>query len=225
MKGLVLKDIYSLRSVGNILTMMLIFVTVIIQTFTNDEHSTDLMGLCIFGFMVTMMSCILPLAIMNQDEMTGWNKYCITAPAKRSAYVSEKFIFVLLFALFFGALNSLPSIRFMAITTGFDIKSFILIFAIITGSSLFMFAIDLPLIFRFGTKTGNIIFMLLFLILAGTAGIGSAILASQGKLNNTLNELEKADHLVVGLTIIASCAVLYALSWLLSAFIYKKKEL
>ena len=139
--------------------------------------------------------------------------------------MSEKFIFVLMFSLFFGILNTIPSIRYMIITTGFDIKTCCLIFSIITGSALLMFAIDLPLIFKFGTKTGNVIFMILFLLFAGTVAIGSAFLASAGKLNSTLNDLNKADHLVVALIIIAVCAILYVLSWLLSAAIYKKKEL
>lgn len=225
MKGLILRELYSLRSPGNLISLIFILAAVTMTTFTNDEKSTDLMGLCLFGFMITMMGGILPLAAMNQDEATGWNKYCITAPAKRTAYVSEKFIFVLMFSLFFGILNTIPSIRYMIITTGFDIKTCCLIFSIITGSALLMFAIDLPLIFRFGTKTGNIVFMILFLLFAGTVAIGSAFLASAGKLNSTLNDLNKADHLVVALIIIAVCAILYVLSWLMSAAIYKKKEL
>ena len=174
--------------------------------------------------MTCMMISVFPQALMGEEEHIGWNRFCLTMPIKRSQYVSEKYLLTLAFIVLFALLSSVGVIILMVKTTGFDIKDYLLVLSVILCVSLLMMSIDLPMVFRFGTKKGIMLFAGLFLLIF-VAGLALFLWASYNDAGRAFfRQVQEADHLVLALCILTGIAVIYTASWLLSIRLYQKRE-
>ena len=207
---------------------LLIFLVFIVETVasacTVDIEKNTPWDFLFFGAMTCMMISVFPQALMGEDEHIGWNRFCLTMPIKRSQYVSEKYLLTLAFIVFFALLSSVGVIILMVKTTGFDIKDYLLVLSVILCVSLLMMSIDLPMVFRFGTKKGIMLFAGLFLLIF-VAGLALFLWASYNDAGRAFfRQVQEADHLVLALCILTGIAVIYTASWLLSIRLYQKRE-
>ena len=207
---------------------LLIFLVFIVETVasacTVDIEKNTPWDFLFFGAMTCMMISVFPQALMGEDEHIGWNRFCLTMPIKRSQYVSEKYLLTLAFIVLFALLSSVGVIILMVKTTGFDIKDYLLVLSVILCVSLLMMSIDLPMVFRFGTKKGIMLFAGLFLLIF-VAGLALFLWASYNDAGRAFfRQVQEADHLVLALCILTGIAVIYTASWLLSIRLYQKRE-
>ncbi len=207
---------------------LLIFLVFIVETVasacTVDIEKNTPWDFMFFGAMTCMMISVFPQALMGEDEHIGWNRFCLTMPVKRSQYVSEKYLLTLAFIVLFALLSSVGVIILMVKTTGFDIKDYLLVLSVILCVSLLMMSIDLPMVFRFGTKKGIMLFAGLFLLIF-VAGLALFLWASYNDAGRAFfRQVQEADHLVLALCILTGIAVIYTASWLLSIRLYQKRE-
>ena len=207
---------------------LLIFLVFIVETVasacTVDIEKNTPWDFLFFGAMTCMMISVFPQALMGEDEHIGWNRFCLTMPMKRSQYVSEKYLLTLAFIVLFALLSSVGVIILMVKTTGFDIKDYLLVLSVILCVSLLMMSIDLPMVFRFGTKKGIMLFAGLFLLIF-VAGLALFLWASYNDAGRAFfRQVQEADHLVLALCILTGIAVIYTASWLLSIRLYQKRE-
>lgn len=207
---------------------LLIFLVFIVETVasacTVDIEKNTPWDFMFFGAMTCMMISVFPQALMGEDEHIGWNRFCLTMPIKRSQYVSEKYLLTLAFIVLFALLSSVGVIILMVKTTGFDIKDYLLVLSVILCVSLLMMSIDLPMVFRFGTKKGIMLFAGLFLLIF-VAGLALFLWASYNDAGRAFfRQVQEADHLVLALCILTGIAVIYTASWLLSIRLYQKRE-
>lgn len=226
MKALFYRSALSLcRPLNLLILLMFAAETVAVTCVPNIATIESPFDLMMFGAMMCLISSILPQSVIGEDEQSGWNRYCLTMPVKRSQYISEKYLFTLIFIIFFALLASLGVIILLVRTTGFDIKEYFLVLSGMMSGAVVMMSLELPLIFRFGTKKGVLLFTASFLVVI--IGVLSLIfwVVSDGTGQQFLKWLQETDHLILALCILSANAVIYTVSWLLSIRLYQKREL
>ena len=82
--------------------------------------------------------------------------------------------------------------------------------------SLFLCSMFLPIITRFGAKVGVIIFFIMMFLCGITAGFYEGMI-EYGEI--------AAPDIPFGIASLGAAIIIYLLSWLLSFWIYKSKEL
>ncbi|MBQ3888048.1 MAG: ABC-2 transporter permease [Clostridia bacterium] len=224
MKALLRRTGMAFLSPLYLLMFLAFFVESVASACSIDIEKNTPWDFMFFGVMTCMMISVFPQALMGEDEHIGWNRFCLTMPIKRSQYVSEKYLLTLAFIVFFALLSSVGVIILMVKTTGFDIKDYLLVLSVILCVSLLMMSIDLPMVFRFGTKKGIMLFAGLFLLIF-VAGLALFLWASYNDAGRAFfRQVQEADHLVLALCILTGIAVIYTASWLLSIRLYQKRE-
>jgi len=206
MKGLILKDLLSLRKELKIYIVFIAFYTAL-SIVSNDTSMLAGM-ICIFCTM-------LPITSLAYDEKAHWDKYALSTPITRKDLVLSKYILGI-FCSSIGALIALVlSIRGNGISQQL-ITQTIILWAI----SIAFLAVLLPILLKLGVEKGRLIMMIIF----GSPAIIGMILIKSGfpKPNQ-----EIIDLLIKFAPIIAVLSVITALvlSICTSLKIYSKKEL
>lgn len=214
MKGLLLKDLYMMKKYGmwNIIIALLFIVA-------------SLFGYTMFDFFYPCLVCsMIPMSIISYDEKSRWDQYCGTLPFTKTQIVSSKYIMGLLVQMTVILINIIAHGIKMCVIGDFQLEYLMMILTTNVLASIFP-SICLPLVFKFGAEKGRVIAVAIMgLILAQFAFVN--ILTIQ-IISSTYNEHEvqmKFDTsiFVVGCLV---AAVVYAISWLLSVALYKKREI
>lgn len=183
--------------------------------------------IAIFGFFTTMTESVpylsfvyvfmIPMTLMNQDELTHFNRLASMLPISVAESVLEKYIITLIglgFAIVFSLLGIVAGNYVFGSAS--SVSAVILPVAIV----LLYCAVTLPLDFLVSSQIGRTIMMVVSLVIVGlVAGIFAAGLGDA--LSDIING-EMSIALSVGL--IAICAVLFAASIPLSIAIYRRKD-
>ena len=183
--------------------------------------------IAIFGFFTTMTESVpylsfvyvfmIPMTLMNQDELTHFNRLASMLPISVAESVLEKYIITLIglgFAIVFSLLGIV--VENYVLGSASSVSAVILPVAIV----LLYCAVTLPLDFLVSSQIGRTIMMVVSLVIVGlVAGIFAAGLGDA--LSDIING-EMSIALSVGL--IAICAVLFAASIPLSIAIYRRKD-
>lgn len=183
--------------------------------------------IAIFGFFTTMTESVpylsfvyvfmIPMTLMNQDELTHFNRLASMLPISVAESVLEKYIITLIglgFAIVFSLLGIV--VGNYVLGSASSVSAVILPVAIV----LLYCAVTLPLDFLVSSQIGRTIMMVVSLVIVGiVAGIFAAGLGDA--LSDIING-EMSIALSVGL--IAICAVLFVASIPLSIAIYRRKD-
>ena len=183
--------------------------------------------IAIFGFFTTMTESVpylsfvyvfmIPMTLMNQDELTHFNRLASMLPISVAESVLEKYIITLIglgFAIVFSLLGIVAGNYVLGSAS--SVSAVILPVAIV----LLYCAVTLPLDFLVSSQIGRTIMMVVSLVIVGlVAGIFAAGLGDA--LSDIING-EMSIALSVGL--IAICAVLFVASIPLSIAIYRRKD-
>lgn len=207
MKGLLWKDFYVF--IKNCRLFLLVVIGFIFISAFNDETFYILYP-CLFAGMI-------PVTLMAYDEQSKWNQYCSTLPCSKTQMVSEKYLVVLLSQ---AATLLLSCIVQTAKIIGGSGQMDLYLSQMATGllASFVLPSFVLPFMFKMGVEKGRIVYIFL--------------LAAVGALSYGVIELIKIPAAGPGLLsssfplplLCLAAIAIYALSWLLSVSIYKKKE-
>ena len=205
MIGLLRKDLYMTAAYcRSFLLILLVFLGV---GAVNGENSFFVIYPMIIGMM-------LPVSLISYDERFKWHTACDALPVSRAQAVSAKYILTLLLVgLVFVLTMLVQGIRLYRLGTPeriWELPGLLLPIGLV-GPALLM-----PVIFRLGVEKGRLFYYLLVGVVCAAAVIFSR---GEGSVNPTAR-LELGGALPV----IGSLAI-FALSWLLSVFLYKRREL
>ena len=201
MKALLIKDIK---------TIFAFFIFIAIFGFATSFAETT-------SFISFVYVFLIPMTIMNQDELTHFNRLASMMPISNAEAVCEKYVISLIglaVALVFGAAGMAFGYYVMGININID--SLFLPTCLV----LFYCAITLPLDFLVTSQIGRTIMLVASMIVVGI--IFGIVMALGNEMFVTLFN----GGLTWGIRIVllAVCTVLFAASIPLSISIYRRKD-
>lgn len=210
MKGLLYKDFYCLKQ-----NMKYIFAILLLYGFIFiPQGNNGIMGVVVIIFPM------LVITTLSYDHAGKWDRFALTMPITRKMLVRSKyilFLIMLLFGMLIGVIFSAAGILF---GKNFDVMEIMVEIMAVAVAALWLGAVLLPLIYRFGVERARLFLMLLFVLL----GSGIMIFVSIAKKASLPNFTPQQLALIIGVFLASSIAA-YALSYLISVKIYQKKEL
>ncbi|MDO5558804.1 MAG: ABC-2 transporter permease [Oscillospiraceae bacterium] len=201
MKGLIIKDFYTLIKQMKIYICMIIIFSII-------------PGFSAFSFGVVYAS-MMPITACAYDERSKWNTLAGMMPYKVSDIVLSKYM---LGYIFIGACTVLGLLSSFIMETikNTSVSGFENISALlgVMSIALIMVAVNMPAMFRFGVEKGRFVMMVIIAI-----GVSAAYFTdSLSKLGN-----QKINQTAVSLLVVLAAVVFNVLSVMLSITIYRKR--
>ena len=164
----------------------------------------------IFLFMPIMISGLLPSTLLSYDERCKWQEFSGALPVSRAQLVSAKY----LLGLGCMTLILLVTLIVHLIVRRFPPQTLLSMLGAIYGLSLFISAVSLPMMFKFGVEKGRLWYYATLVLVGGASG------ASAGVTTDLFSEgLPSFLWLIPVLGV-----VIFALSWLLAIRFYQKRE-
>ncbi len=208
MKGLLLKDFYSVCKYCR-------FFAIVVGVFLIVSYFGD--GNLFFTIYPCLIAGMVPITLISYEDRDKWHIFAQTLPFTRAQIVSAKYITGLCSVGIMLLLTAIAQTIQMVNAQSFLWADLGQLLLLILSIGLIFPAIALPIVFQFGVEKGRI----LFIVMIAMAGGGTAALIN----------VELADTFLAGKTalvivlVCAGAAVLYALSWLLSIQLYKRRQL
>lgn len=212
MKGLLLKDWYMLvKEVKFYVPFTVIYA--MLAAFT---------GMPIMFVMINvMLGSMIVKSLMAREEQNKWDSMAVNLPVTAREMVMEKYLIGLLGTL---ASNVASFLVLLAVRFAFQRNTELPLFPffmIYMGFGAIYLAGELPVLFKFGTANGRIVFMAVVALLAGvSAGVGSALSESVSLENG----MQPAELLTVAAVLLLIAVAAVAGSIRLSVSFYKKRE-
>lgn len=201
MKGLMKKEFLMLWRASR--AFMLICVVFIAMSAISQDN-------IIFLFMPIMISGLLPSTLLSYDERCKWQEFSGALPVSRAQLVSAKY----LLGLGCMTLILLVTLIVHLIVRRFPPQTLLSMLGAIYGLSLFISAVSLPMMFKFGVEKGRLWYYATLVLVGGASG------ASAGVATDLFSEgLPSFLWLIPVLGVI-----IFALSWLLAIRFYQKRE-
>lgn len=208
MKGLIRKDLY--QCMANYKIIFLYFVVFFGVSFFVDN-----------GIFFLVLPCIilgmLPITLFAIDEKEGWCRYSATMPVSRTRYMSAKYLLGLILTGVSAAFCSAFSLLSALIKHTYLTESMISV-VIAVAVSLMGTAVAMPFSVRFGANKGRIV-----LFIAVGCGSACAAFFVDSVWWARVSTLFSPNGWIFALA--AVFVGLYALSWYLSVYFYKKRDL
>ena len=208
MKAALKNDWYYLRF---LLPILLIFSVLSTVTYNlpPDEGYYSLVSPLLYA------SCI-PAALFLLNERSRWGSFFAAMPGKRSAFIHAKYIAAFLSIIFVMAVLVISCIVYVFASGNNEMDKEMPILLTGFSVSLFLCSMFLPIITRFGAKVGVIIFFIMMFICGIAAGFYEGMI-EYGEI--------AAPDIPFGIASVGAAIIIYLISWLLSFWIYKSKEL
>lgn len=201
MKGLMKKEFLMLWRASR--AFLLICVLFIAMSAISQDN-------IIFLFMPIMISGLLPSTLLSYDERCKWQEFSGALPVSRAQLVSAKY----LLGLGCMTLILLVTLIVHLIVRRFPPQTLLSMLGAIYGLSLFISAVSLPMMFKFGVEKGRLWYYATLVLVGGASG------ASAGVTTDLFSEgLPSFLWLIPVLGV-----VIFALSWLLAIRFYQKRE-
>lgn len=150
MKALLLKDFYTMARYGR--TMLALVVFYVILAFLGQSAS-------VVSSMLVFLCAMLVISSFSYDEYGKWNKYCVSLPISRRQMVGSKYLFALIM-LGIGLVLGLGGGYLLSLTQGVSFAEDVLPSCVGgTLAALFMLAVLLPLMYRFGVERSRMLML------------------------------------------------------------------
>lgn len=208
MKGLLLKDAYMMAKYCRSYLFLLIIFTVVGAL--NRENM-------FFILYPSLFASMLPVTILSYDERSKWEQYCATLPCTKAQIVSGKYIIGSAVHLFSVAVTLIAQIVSMIIRKDFSGELIAVLACILIALPAISTSITLPIMFRYGTEKGRIVYFIMI-------GVFCAI-AMFATFAYTEGSSPEIRFSAVFAILCAAAMVIYVLSWLLSIKFFEKREL
>lgn len=201
MKGLMKKDFLMLWRASR--AFGLICVVFIAMSAISQDN-------IIFLFMPIMISGLLPSTLLSYDERCKWQEFSDVLPVSRAQLVSAKYLLGL------GCMTTILVLTLAVhlVVRRYPTELLLAMLGGVYGLSLFISAVSLPMMFKFGVEKGRLWYYATLILVGGASG------ASAGVATDVFNEgLPSYIWLIFAFGV-----VIYALSWLLAIRFYQKRE-
>ena len=205
MKGLLRKDLYMTWSYAK--TLLLVSLLFIALTAFAENGP-------VFLLYPMLLLTSLPLSLLGYDEKFKWDRYCGALPLTRAQIVAEKYLFSLLCTAAALLVMGGGSAVIMLLRGQQGMIGMIL--SLMLAMGLIGPTLLLPLMFRFGTEKGRLAYYFL-------VGLVCALFMVLMRGDSPVSA--RSVGLPAMLLVLLACAVLFALSCLLSIRLYQKREL
>lgn len=207
MKGLILKDWYMMKRYSR--TYLFVMVISLALSLVNDNR--------FFLFYPCLLCCMIPINLMSYDERSGWMQYSGVLPYTKTQIVSSKYLMGLfVMATIIAVTGVVQMFQMHATRGGLVIGEYFMTLFLMWIYAMVSPSLSLPLVFRFGTQKGGVVYLFMVAMFFGIMAIASRSL--MGKLQNEF----ELTHLVIGIALLV--IGMYALSWYLSVVFYRKRE-
>lgn len=174
--------------------------------------------------------CSMVMGMMEYNERSKWELYSDTLPVGRKGTVRGFYLFAISYFAVFGVLAILACVLFTAfMPMYFDPAALILTPIMTIFVPTLIFALTLPVLFKFGYKVFRVIFLVLLCFFGGIGGffLGFLVDDEHSLASSVLSQIWSVDIFSLLPWIIAVAAAvlaLYFLSMLLSSKLYKTVE-
>jgi len=166
MKGLIIKDLLSIKRMGFVL-LLLAFVWAACPFFPTEA------AMCaIFVFFMAGVS--VPVMVMQSDEPNHWNTYALSLPISVRTLVLSKYILVIFVDLAGFILAAAAIIRASQLTGEMTIRDSMLLSMSVCSFTLLVLSAGMPILYRFGAEKSR--------IFLGMSGIVPLLLYNIGKM-------------------------------------------
>lgn len=204
MKGLILKDLYmAAKYCRSYIIITLVFGAV---SLFGDENS-------FFIFYPSILCGMIPVNLIAYDEKSRWSQYCRTMPYKTSQIVGGKYVIGLMAQLAVLVLMCGAQAIKMSVSGNFRWGSLLVLVAFLFCASLTSSGLCMPFIFRFGVEKGRIAYYVVVGIVCALA-----LIFTNGAVSDKVIDM---DGLAPAVLLVG--AAIYALSWVISVYAYKKR--
>ena len=216
MKGLIRKDFYvfskSLRS------MILIVGVFLIYSFLSPEN-------IFFSIFPAVLLSSCAMTVLSYDERCGWQSLAGALPVKKQTQVYAKYLFVLMmlgrYLVFFSVIGLVVGAFRGEMNFTMLFSNLLLSLAAGLGGPIVLY----PVMFRLGVEKGRVVYYIVIVAVSMLAG-GMASILEENSANAALSTaLPAASENGMMLAVIGAELVLYALSAVLAAQLYAKREL
>lgn len=205
MIGLLKKDLYVADKSGRLLLVLALVFSMV-------------PSLGAFGSTYAMMMAVMmPLSSIAYDERCKWDRYAAMLPYRTGQLVWSKYLLSYLYTLLGGGIIVLGAFLRGVTTGAADWKETAEMSVMLAVVMLFITALGLPMLYRFGSEKGR-----LAMILCMGVGVGAAM-----GLMGIFGELPKLPEIplpaaAAGIAVLAAGAT-YA-SFRLSVHFYRKRQ-
>ena len=205
MKGLLKKDI--LLATKTYKFILIVCIVLFAVRFFAEEVSVAVL-------LPVMFAGMLPTSLLAVDERDGWDRTAEMLPVTRSQRVGAKFLLGFLFWAVMAALSLLVEAGASLVQGNFDGSALLTMAALFAVAGLACPAVTLTFGFRFGTEKARYLYFLLMAVIFA-AGAALFLFPPEGFSFPWWGS---------ALTLFGAFAA-YGLLYLLSAALYKKREL
>ena len=201
MKGLMKKEFLMLWRASR--AFALICVVFIAMSAVSQDN-------IIFLFMPIMISGLLPSTLLSYDERCKWQEFSGALPVSRAQLVSAKYLLGL------GCMTVVlvVTVAVHLIVRRYPLQMLLMMLSAVYGLALFISAVSLPMMFKFGVEKGRLWYYATLVLVGGASG------ASAGVATDFFNEGLPSYVWII----FVFGVVIYALSWLLAIHFYQKRE-
>lgn len=215
MKGLILKDIYSIRITQKTYVLLFLFLCV----FGYWMKSPGYVGtMCIVVFATAVLS------LFNADQYYHWDTYAAALPLGKRIIVRARYMLIIVMTLglaVFTAIMTGATAALLGMSVSEQVISSVSMCMIIPIFS----GIIIPVIYKLGVEKGRVIFMMLFLIPFLVLTLLKDLIRGTAveKLLVNLQQNPNGQVIIAGILLAVSILVL-AVSYMISIRIYSNKE-
>lgn len=212
MKGLVLKELYLIRSFAKqyvLITMMMAGVSVILD------------NISFVATYIIVLSSSIVMSTTSMDEVVSFNRFAITMPIDTGKLVKSKyvifFISIMGGAIFIWLFNILITVFLPEKTGAFNMEGMPVIISLFIAAN----AIAIPVMFKVGAAKARYTYIIVMLIMGITIFGAYHLARMSGK---SLDDMLTGMGGMLNLASLSFAAIIVIISYFISVKIVQKKE-
>lgn len=210
MKGLLRKDFYMAAKYCR--SYLLIGIAFLALSFTGGDRQN-----LFFVFYPCLLCGMVPVNLLAYDERSRWMEYSGALPYTRAQIVSGKYLVgAITQGGMFLAVGIVQTVR-MNLAGSFQLGEFALFMASVLAVAAVSASICLPFVFRWGVEKGRIAYYCMI----GVACTGAYLVPT---LFDSGIRLAVSQGLLSAILCLTGAGV-YAVSWLASIALYRRREI
>lgn len=210
MKGLLIKDFYSIVGMKNAI-LVLVFACGFSIVINFESFAAAY---------IPMMGMMLVISSFSYDEYNKWDSYALTMPVNRKQIVLSKYCFVLFFLVVSTILALITSLAGMMVHQTGTLQDILYSSMVAPIFILIIICLLLPLLYKYGAEKAR--YALMFICL-GIFGLGMFILPNFD-LSGLLKLIDNLGTTGLALSVFAIGLITFVGSYFVSVAIYLKKE-
>lgn len=212
MKGLILKDLYTVKSFARYYGMVLAFM--MIWAFFMKELSF------IYIYSI-MLGAMMILSVASQEEAVSFNRFALTMPVNTKMLVREKY-FLFIITTGVGMIISF-TINIIMILLPFQEFQMLIWRDVLPVLTVFVIgtSVELPVIFKLGVEKGRYVYIAVMLGMAAMIYAGVKIC---DYYDISLDVMETTSGALYGMIFVLICVISLVISYLISIRAIKNRE-